>query len=331
MSNKQSVISSNWPGYRRIWIIIAILLLLLLLLLWLLGYGPGGKQCEIPPKVVEKTVEVEKLVDNPSTLNRLQALEKENAAIAGLQSRIKELESAGPKIVDNPKLLERVKILEAENGKIPDLKGRLQQLEKENSEIVVLKETINKLEEENGQIAKLKQQIGQLQQENTQISALQNKIKTLENAKPKIKIVEKVVKKIVRVPAEPVAPAAPSAPVQLLNHPTAPTPALPEMAKLYFDVGSSEFPADTNLSLAGIISYLRSHPDAVAVISGYHDASGNKEANIALSKKRAQEVARLLIEAGIPKEKMTFEKPRETLGTGSPQEARRVEVKIGKP
>ena len=331
MSNNQSVVSSNWPGYKRFWIIIAIILFILLLLLWLLGYGPGGKQCQIAPKIVEKTVEVEKLVDNPATLNRLSLLEKENASIDGLKARIKELEEAGPKVVDNPKLVERIKELEVANNKMPAMMAQIKQLEAENSEIVVLKDTINKLEQENSTIGGLKEKITQLEKEKAQIPELRSKIKALESAEPKVKIVEKIVEKVVRVPVLPNAPTPPSAPAQLLNTPKAPSPSVPEMAKLYFDIGSAEFPADTKLSMPGIISYLRLHPGAIAVISGYHDATGNSAANIALSKRRAQEVARFLVDAGIPKERLKIEEPRQTVGSGSPEEARRVEIKISQP
>ncbi len=91
-NNNQQHISSRWSGYRKIWWFITIVLLILLLALWLLGYGgPGSKNCPLPANNVVE----EKLIDNPQHLQRIGVLEKENAKIAGLLQRIKELEGAG--------------------------------------------------------------------------------------------------------------------------------------------------------------------------------------------------------------------------------------------
>ena len=65
MSNTQ--IASNWPAYRKVWMIVTVISFLVLLVLWLLGYGPGGSKCVVPPTIVEKVVEKEKLIDNPHT------------------------------------------------------------------------------------------------------------------------------------------------------------------------------------------------------------------------------------------------------------------------
>ena len=60
-------LSRNWSSFRFIWWIVAILLTLLLLLMWLLGYGPGGKSCQVP----EKIRIVEKLVTAPAAIDTI--------------------------------------------------------------------------------------------------------------------------------------------------------------------------------------------------------------------------------------------------------------------
>ena len=139
MSDTQ--IGSNWPAYRRVWLIVAVILLLVLLVLWFLGYGPGGSKCVVPPTIVEKVVEKEKLIDNPVHLNRIVELEKQNSAIPELKSKIADLENAEPKVVtkvvtkqvekvvNNPALLERITILEKENQLIDSLRERVKELE----------------------------------------------------------------------------------------------------------------------------------------------------------------------------------------------------------
>ena len=59
MSNiNQTYISPHWPAFRSLWWIVAFILFLLLLVLWVMGYGPGGKACQVPVEVrtVEKLV-----------------------------------------------------------------------------------------------------------------------------------------------------------------------------------------------------------------------------------------------------------------------------------
>jgi len=109
---------------------------------------------------------------------------------------------------------------------------------------------------------------------------------------------------------------------------SAPTVLLPAPAKLYFENNSAEFPADTTLSLAGVISYLRNNSNSTAIISGFHSSTGNIARNKELSLGRSQEVVKLLLEAGIPADRMRLEVPQESEGTGSQEEARRVEVKV---
>ncbi len=102
----------------------------------------------------------------------------------------------------------------------------------------------------------------------------------------------------------------------------------PPTANLYFALGSSALSVDSRQALAPIIAWLKAHPGARAVISGYHDASGNAQINAELAKRRAQAVqARLTLE-GIARDRIELRKPQVTTGSGSDAEARRVEVTI---
>ena len=100
------------------------------------------------------------------------------------------------------------------------------------------------------------------------------------------------------------------------------------MAKLYFDRGSSQFPADDKRSLSSVISYLHKNTSVKAVLSGFHDPSGNLINNQKLSLARAKAVSKLLQDSGISSARIVITKPAQTEGTGSPEEARRVEVRI---
>lgn len=316
MSNNNSVVSSKWHDYHRLMTIVAVILLMLLLLLWLLGYGPGGSKCKVPPTIVEKTVEVEKIVDNPKLLSRISELEAGNKKISGLMATITGLKSENEKLGS---LTKKLKILESENADLPRLKA-----------------VISKLKADNAQIAVLTAKLKALKAKNSKIPSLQKKVQELKSTQPKVIERIKVVKKAVKVPATPVkpgavpvAPKAPAAPKNTISKKKA-KKAVPKVAKLYFDVDSANFPEDVNLSLARMISYLKDNSTAKVTIFGFYDATGSIEANKKLSLKRAESVLRLLVESGLSINSATIEEPQQTESTASSQAARRVEVSIVK-
>ena len=102
------------------------------------------------------------------------------------------------------------------------------------------------------------------------------------------------------------------------------------VAKLYFELGSSKFPADRELSLSTVISYLKTHSSSMAIVSGFHDPSGYKARNEQLAYNRAIAVRDLLQQSGIEPDRIEIKKPEQTTGTGDPKEARRVEVRVSK-
>jgi len=120
-----------------------------------------------------------------------------------------------------------------------------------------------------------------------------------------------------------VAAAAPAV-AETAAAPVAPVPA----ANLYFDVDKFEVPADTDGKLQPIIGYLKANAGAVAVISGYHDPTGNQEHNIELAKNRAVAVRDHLEVSGIEAARIDMAKPIETTGSGDLRQARRVEVSV---
>lgn len=321
MSNNKSVVSSNWPGFYKLWLIVAIILLILLILLWLLGYGPGGKKCEVPPTIIEKKVDVEKRIDNPEHLTRIKALEKDNSKIAGLMTTIKGLETGNAEIAG---LKDKIAELETDSSEIPKLQEKIKKLTSINAQLPKLLEKTKSLEEENQGIAGLKEKISELESANGEIPKLRKKIKELENAEPKVKIVEKIEEKVVKVPVVPAAPVSPASPepVKLMNN------ALSEVAKIYFGSGSTEFSASYNQTLSDLLVFLRENDDASVVISGFHDSAGSPERNHDVAKLRTKNIADLFLNSGISTERIELKKPEDITGTGDAKEAHRVEITI---
>ncbi len=122
------------------------------------------------------------------------------------------------------------------------------------------------------------------------------------------------------------APQAEVAPAPL----PAPAPvevALPR-ADVFFDVAKTELPADAGTALAGVIAYLVANPTSMAVVSGYHDPTGDLATNEELAKNRALAVRGALVAGGVTAARIDLQKPVVSTGDGSLEAARRVEVTI---
>jgi K(+)-stimulated pyrophosphate-energized sodium pump len=65
-----------------------------------------------------------------------------------------------------------------------------------------------------------------------------------------------------------------------------------------------------------------------AVISGFHDASGDAAKNAELAKQRAMAVRDALQGLGVGADKIELKKPEETTAGGPAELARRVEVSV---
>ncbi len=98
------------------------------------------------------------------------------------------------------------------------------------------------------------------------------------------------------------------------------------VVKFYFATGSAELATGANEALVDVVAGVIN--GRKAVISGFHDTTGDAAINEELAKKRAETVQQVLLALGVPADKLDLEKPAESTGTGSNAQARRVEVKL---
>ena len=133
---------------------------------------------------------------------------------------------------------------------------------------------------------------------------------------------------------EPVVESVPTPTPQVEVAP-APAPAAIEAApvdspkaELFFETGLTALPANTGAALASVVSYLAANPMAIAVVSGFHDPTGDVAVNEELAKNRAIAVRDALVTAGVAEGRIELEKPVMTTGDGSLAAARRVEVTV---
>lgn len=98
------------------------------------------------------------------------------------------------------------------------------------------------------------------------------------------------------------------------------------VVKFYFAVGQAALVPGAAEALVGAVQ--AAAEGKTLVLSGYHDATGDAQANAELAKRRALAVRDALTGAGVASERIELKKPEVLTGTGSDAEARRVEVSI---
>lgn len=94
----------------------------------------------------------------------------------------------------------------------------------------------------------------------------------------------------------------------------------------YFGSDKAELAADAPKNVSALVNYLKANPQAKVKLSGFHDASGPADHNLRLAQARARSVRALLVASGVAAERIVTPMPQATLGSGPPEQARRVEL-----
>lgn len=123
-------------------------------------------------------------------------------------------------------------------------------------------------------------------------------------------------------------PAADATVVEVVEVIEAPEPVGEALARIYFAVGSAEPGADLADAVARAQAALSATPDAIVLLSGFHDPSGDAAQNAELAKARALAVRDALVAAGVSEAGIKLRKPEITAADGPPEEARRVELRV---
>lgn len=101
------------------------------------------------------------------------------------------------------------------------------------------------------------------------------------------------------------------------------------LAKVYFTVGSAVLASEDRVIILRTVEALAARAgEGVVLLSGFHDASGDATVNAGLARQRALAVREALVAGGVPVERIKLRKPESTLGTGTAEEGRRVEVRV---
>jgi outer membrane protein OmpA-like peptidoglycan-associated protein len=100
------------------------------------------------------------------------------------------------------------------------------------------------------------------------------------------------------------------------------------VSTLYFGMAEAALPAEAAAELNKVVQAMAAAPARRIVLSGFHDESGDAAKNIELAKQRALSARDALMAAGVDKARIALRKPEVTVGSGSEQEARRVELRL---
>jgi len=133
--------------------------------------------------------------------------------------------------------------------------------------------------------------------------------------------------------ATPVAAAAPATTVAVVTETV--TVVIPDCASIrvaggvvnfYFATASADIAPGAAEALAIVLKGVESGKKAL--VSGFHDTTGDPALNDDLAKRRDQTVRDVLVGLGCPPDKVQMERPAVTAGSGNDAQARRVEVKL---
>jgi K(+)-stimulated pyrophosphate-energized sodium pump len=129
--------------------------------------------------------------------------------------------------------------------------------------------------------------------------------------------------KVAAAPAAATAPAPAPAPAAVAD--AASVKVEGGVVKFYFASGKADLAAEAAPALADVVKGVAAGKKAV--ISGYHDATGDPAKNAELAKQRAFAARDALKAAGVAEDKIELKKP-EQINAGNAADARRVEVKL---
>jgi len=127
---------------------------------------------------------------------------------------------------------------------------------------------------------------------------------------------------------------APDAPVKVtpfvMKVEAAPISAPPGASLIVnFATGKATLDAEALRLLRGFAPAMKAGPNPIDV-TGFADRTGNHAANVELAKRRAEAVRDVLLTEGIPADRVHLKPPRDVTGSGSDEQARRVELVVGK-
>ena len=108
-------------------------------------------------------------------------------------------------------------------------------------------------------------------------------------------------------------------------------PAKGQRFVVFFTEFSAQIDEPAKLAISGAADWSKQHPMLPVQVAGFADPVGSPQANIDLSRLRAQVVSDALVAGGVPAASIARQARGATDFTLSSQESRRVEITVGAP
>jgi len=100
---------------------------------------------------------------------------------------------------------------------------------------------------------------------------------------------------------------------------------------VYFQEWSARLDENAQAAVDASAAFVKQHPMGLVTVIGYADPEGSAQANIEVSRARAQMVVDALVAAGVPAARIKREAKGETAYVQNSLESRRVEIVFGGP
>ena len=100
---------------------------------------------------------------------------------------------------------------------------------------------------------------------------------------------------------------------------------------VFFEAWSAALDDSGNSAVAMAAGYAVSHPDMPVVVTGHASPDGGSQANVDISRTRAQVVTDALVADGVPAARISRQADGVTDFVQTPQESRRVTIRVGTP
>ena len=100
---------------------------------------------------------------------------------------------------------------------------------------------------------------------------------------------------------------------------------------VFFEAWSASLDEGARAAVSGAASYAVAHSDLPVVVTGHASPDGGQQANVDISRTRAQVVTDALVADGVPAGRISRQADGQTDFVQTPQESRRVTIRVGAP
>ncbi|GIV32281.1 MAG: hypothetical protein KatS3mg030_583 [Saprospiraceae bacterium] len=232
---------------------------------------------------------------------QIEALQKQ---IEGLNRSLDSIKLAKVPAMDTVKVVEPNPLLDSLQRQLIALQEQLARQQKEEAQRLQKEEQARKAAEEAAREAEIKRIQEEAARRQAQLEAEKKKLEQEIAAK---EAAEREARQRAELKAK----------IEALGKPT-----------VYFSVASAELDMSAQEAISRVVKVMLLHPQVRATLQGFADPSGNRLKNLDLANRRAQAVKARMEQMGIAAERLTVIPGAIDTNAKTPEEGRRVEIRL---